>query len=260
VIPELNVKQSELNEFDSYGRSRVLYIGKTKYNSLNKPTSIESSTLIKGDTTGRTVTKYIYDDKGRLIKREDFLNAKNINNKTYKYEDSNMVKVELDRPGFSYLAYTEYLYDQNHQPIEKKEYQIRDGKTTSTKYSKYAYNDKKLVSETHQDHIDSKTIIQVDYSYDANNRLQNITAKTDTLYAIINYEYKDTCLVKITAKMNAWNKFTGYLYVPNANPSTPMPFIFEREFFYDDKRNLIQNKDTLNGKLQANRVYIIEYY
>lgn len=137
------------------------YICAYTYNDANQIIKEEVSETENGETWTR-VCEYIYDEKGKLIKKED-----------------------------SILGVTDYLYDENNNQISEKNYWT-NGELYSATISEYDSNNKLLSKTVYEgteettltcsyDEKDNLLIINVndqsafEFTYDDQNRLKKIT-------------------------------------------------------------------------------------
>ena len=259
TLPLLHVWQWQETK---WGKDKPNYSSKTTNNASGQPLLYENASLVNNDTTSRQIAKFTYNAAGQLTNRDEFFNGNPTLSKSYQYSGKDMVIAEIKNhtTNNDNFRRIEYSYNADHLPLEKKVSEVSDGTVSQYAYDHYTYNNGKLVSEKYSDSSDPKKEIVIKYTYDINNRPETINVSEDTLYRNITYTFKDSMLTKIAVKSNAWNKFNREIFFSVTNPLTPIPFLYEREYIYDTKKNLIQTKESINGEFKAGITYIIEYY
>ncbi len=215
----------------------------------------------KGEVLGWDSTRFLYNERGNLLKRLQFVNGKTSQYKIYRYKDIDMIQAEIRNPyspGFYSLV--EFTYNAIHLPLERRELYVRNNVIEPSGFDRYVYDGKTLVAETYSDSSKPGVEINASYTYDANNRLRTVLVKQDTLYQLVNYEFDAKHLNRITVKTNARNKFYKHIIVWGTSLITVLPIQYEKIFVYDDKDNLIETRQLLNGVLQTDILQKITYY
>lgn len=222
----------------------------------------------KSDTIYRSFMNYAYNKDGQLASRNDSAERRITRLTTYQYKNGNLVSIKTypqpERKGnFREVAYS---YSPNNLLIERTERQV-DG-TVDVSYSldshSYHYNNlKQLVKESYSgaSYQGKETIVE--YTYNEQNKLATMKLTRDSLYRNAAYSYENGKLVLINVETNAWNAFHTEMYIPlssHLSPMTPVPFNYQVRYRYDEKGNVTERVDLLNGQAKSTTSFLIEYY
>jgi len=235
------------------------YISRTNYTSFGKFASFNNATITNGDTVSTGKAKFTYNAERQLIRREDYTSGQMLIFRTFEYKKQNMIRAYIQVVNSVGTRY-EYEYNDKNQPVAKKVSLVRNGQPEVFEYNYYEYVGEQLISERFSDSQRPGVDVNAKYSYGPAGRLTDIKIQQDTLYRDIHYEYSQSKLKKISVKTNTWGGFNKFLLFIYTNPLLKAPIAYETEFFYDIRDNLVQIKELVNGELQSDRRYILEYY
>lgn len=198
--------------------------------------------------TSEDSTKYYYNLKNRLTKRENFGNTSN--------------------QGYYYT----FLYDERGNNIEKTEFSFNDKITYK---GKMKYNQKNLIVEYNTYNSDGDLTNKWIYKYDikGNKIISNMYSSNGDLYATSNMKYDErgNCIEeetrmpveltnKVTTKYNSRNHKVSYQSEYTGVSMQKYNSINTYEYKYDNKGNIVSELEYRKGKAELLTIYEIEYY
>ncbi|RZL51003.1 MAG: hypothetical protein EOP00_01485 [Pedobacter sp.] len=259
-FPEQNAYLWEQRYFD---KSKYFYTSKTIKNKAGKDLSFYNTTILNGDTISRQYANFNYNSEGLLVKREDGHDKLIALMRSYEYLGNDMVlaKTYTNPNSQDFYSAVAYQYNKEHLPIEKKAYLVRNGKADPALYSYYTYDNGLLIEEKYQGYDDKAKVTEttVNYQYNIKKQLIKLNASVDSIYKNIEYQYEGNKLKKVTIKTNTQIRLNReeFVYVDR---TIETPFIFEKNFEYDEFGNLILIKELLNGQIYREFIKTISYF
>jgi hypothetical protein len=231
------------------------------HNKFKKIDRVQEIYLKDTDTTARVITQYQYDTEGNLEKMESSSDGIRRQYNCYYYEGQKLIRREtFSGLGAKSSAQVDYTYTSDGTLKQKTEYRKTKTKTGAIKITNYKFSDNKLINENYQTGSYPDKFINISYEYESLSRIHKITAKQDSLYKIINYEYQGNKLIKISAIANGPNIFPEGLAITGTSPLTKFPVRYELNFKYDDQGNIIEVKVSVDGEVIATQTAQIQYF
>jgi hypothetical protein len=140
-----------------------------------------------------STTKYYYNDKNQLSKRESISSGKVDATWTYDYDDKGNMISETQISGTMGNSLTKYKYDSNNLLIQEDKSNNSIGKEERVNYK---YNEKKQVIEKKTKAYYFNTTITLTYSYNEFDRLIKLIEKSSNgVSSKTLYEYNDKGLL-----------------------------------------------------------------
>lgn len=220
-------------------------------------------TYRKDPTVYRIEYLSAYDDSGRLVNYKYTMNDRPVSYTNYYYREGKLVKEEF----FYNLRLkntwkeTTYTYSPDNLLTKQEVYGMDDGKKTLMGYNYYTYNSKRLTMEVYWELSRDTTTTTVNYDYSADGALSKLFIKKDSLYKIVQYQYQEKKISKIHVETTAGNELSREYVIPVylANQKKLL-VMYDVEFNYDKKGNIMEWKSFLNGVLQNSYGFDLQYY
>lgn len=237
--------------------SKTIWTNKTIYIFGQQPSVFYNLDFNqKGDTVGKAHVKFYYNKDKKLTRRDDFTRDKLNLTKTLSYQGTNMVLGEIKATASGSFTRYKYTYNPEHLPTTKLQFSIRGKEETLMRKIEYYYTHKRLTKMVEKDLMRGEEIITL-YGYDNQGQLVSVDIKKGDKYRKITYSYEKNRLIKINAEGNTYDFNRELLLYSNEINSS---FIYERVFGYDDKGNMLSDKEFYNDKLWKHYEYRLTYY
>ncbi len=152
---------------------------------------VEERTYTSTGDTNR-ITKYYYDDKNQLLKKESIFSGEVDATWTYKYDDNGNKISETQTSGTMGNSLTNYKYDSNNLLVQEDKSNKTIGKEEQVNYK---YSEKQQIIQKKTRLYYFNTTITLTYNYEAG-KLSNLLEKSSNgISSIISYEYNDKGLL-----------------------------------------------------------------
>ena len=189
--------------------------------------------------------KNIYDNQNRIIKKQ-------FDNWSIEYNYKNDLLENTKTVRFGKLAQTIGFYYTDQKKVSKivdsNEYEMNYDYDKNENLTKYNYQNK-----TKQG-LDREIV----YVFDKDNFLKESTYKEDSGTANLFLEYNENNILK---KVSVKSKNNFIVIIPyNYSNNEKEILNFTREYYYDENNSLTEIKHYLNGTLQKEIIFKIEYY
>lgn len=254
---------NKLLEWQMYDYGREYNITKSSfyYNADKQETISVYSTESKGKVRGKQIKRSEYD-RDKLMLKKFFTNEVQSNVDSFIYDNDMLIEyINSTSMGFAFKTF--YAYDSLNQLISRKTYQQLNNDLELYDEKLFFYSDGNLIEDrelTQANLLDSNYVI-TKYNYYDDRQLQDMNVTYKDNFRDVHFEYKKGKKSRVLIKTDILNSaYLKYWIVSSVNSYYDLPIDYEETFIYDSKGNITNKKISINGELESNVDYVIEYF